>query len=192
MFQTFEFGGNVVSLYSTVDGQLAFGEMIEKLTNRHCKTAIFSNIPDEMKGVSDRKTTTPHQDTIKLMCNAPFFLGNTDERLHILRLLAGTLQMFIHGKIPASNDPIKIREPNADNLAYRARLISRDGAFTLVDFEETMYPELCEKFERENKRQKQDDRLIIAITPEQVNAIMTTYVDSNVIANRPFRCSLES
>ena len=37
MFQTFEFGGNVVSLYSTVDGQLAFGEMIEKLTNRHCK-----------------------------------------------------------------------------------------------------------------------------------------------------------
>ena len=96
-------------VYSTSDGQLVFGDLL-LIISKNCKTAIFKSIPQERKGISYRKTITPFKETIDLMCNPPTFLGNTDEKLHMLRLLAGTLRLFILQKIAPSSDPIKIRE----------------------------------------------------------------------------------
>ena len=177
---------------------MVFGDLL-LIISKNCKTAIFKSIPPERKGISYRKTITPFKETIDLMCNPPTFLGNTDEKLHMLRLLAGTLRLFILQKIAPSSDPIKIREAPVDNLVYRAHLISRDGTFNLDDFQKHMYPELLNvdnkyeddvNVERSCKRHKND--IIIAITSEQISTILTTYVDPSVIANRPLRCSLEA
>ena len=102
MLQAFLFDDKIISLYSTSDGQLAFGEIL-KTISKNCKAAIFSLIPDELKGVYERRTTTPFQETIDLMCNPPTFFGNTDQKLHVLRLFAGTLRLFVLQKIPPSD-----------------------------------------------------------------------------------------
>ena len=118
MRQEFDICGEIAVVYSNFIGQLALGEVIEKCTTKLCKAAIFAAIPDKLKGKLDRKTTTPFQETIDLMLNPPMFSGNTDDKLYILRILAGNLKLFITQKIPASNDPIKIREPSVNNLKF--------------------------------------------------------------------------
>ena len=189
-------GGKVASLYTTSDGHLAFGNIFKLISERY-RAAIFAMIPDELKGTFDRKITTPYQDTIRAMSNPSSFVGDTDENLMESRLVAGALKLFIEKKIPPSSSPINIREPNVENLSYRARLISRDGTFNLNDFVENVFPELCKEdlnLERNMKRHKvQNDNttLINAITDEQVEVVMIRYVDPNVMSNPPMRRSLE-
>lgn len=203
MQQQFEHNGKVASVYSTSDGKLAFGEIIETFINKSCKAAVFDSISDSKKGKLDRRTTTPTQETIDLLCNPPEFLGNTDGRLLSARLTAGTVQMFISGRISPSNSPIKVKTPKPENLSYLSKLISRDGKFTLDDFEQQIYeashegtdqPQDEDQHKNKSKRQKTNDdkRLIVATTEQQMNTVMQKYVDANVIAYRPFKCSLEA
>ena len=201
MQQRFEYDGKFASLYSTSDGKLAFGEIIETFVTKHCKTVIFESIADSDKGKLGRKTTTPKRETIDLLCNPPAFFGDTDDRLRSSRIVAGNVSMFISGLIPPSNSPIKIQTANPKNLGYVSRLISRDEKFTLDDFQSQIYPDMKIKNrydhreEDANKRHKggtNNSRLITAVTEQQMNMIMNRYVDENVIAHRPFKCALEA
>ena len=65
--------GKVTILYTTSDGQLAFGKLITDVANKNATTAIFATIPDDVKGMIGRKITTPYKKTIDGMCNPQFF-----------------------------------------------------------------------------------------------------------------------
>ena len=142
MLQSFEYKGSLVRLEWASDGRLVFSDIIETFISKSCKDAVFEAIPNSNKRITDQaKITTPRKMTLDLLCNPPEYFGNTDIRLMDGRILAGTIDMFLSGKIPCSNIPINIRIPPPENIAYIARLVSTGGQFKLDDFAHNIYPD---------------------------------------------------